>query len=172
TRHSSSRKTVDSAVAVLTTRSCVPTLSHMTSLARVPVSDDELAVWCAIHLGSPPVARLFQRGHLSTVIGLRLDDGRGVVVKVRPASPRLHACLAVQLQLWARGYPCPQPLAGPVALAGGLASAEAYIPGGTQLPPDPDAPRLFAAALARLVAWAPAPIALPPLQPTLPWVGW
>ena len=144
----------------------------MTSLTPIPVRDDDLAMWCAKHLGSPPIARLFQRGHLSTVIGLRLEDGRQVVVKIRPESPRLDACLAVQRQLWSRGYPCPQPLAGPVTLAGGLANAESYISGGTQLPPDPDKPRLFAAALAQLVAWAPNPTTLPPLKPTLPWVGW
>ncbi len=45
---------------------------------------DALAVWCERWLGSPPAAELFEAGYLSTVKGLRLADGREVVVKVRP----------------------------------------------------------------------------------------
>jgi hypothetical protein len=71
----------------------------MTSLARVPVSDDELTMWCVLHLGSPHVSHLFKRGHLSTVTGLRLEDGCRVVVKIRAVGPRLEARLAVQRQL-------------------------------------------------------------------------
>ena len=45
---------------------------------------DALAVWCAQWLGAPPTRVLFEAAHLSIVTGLRLVDGREVVVKARP----------------------------------------------------------------------------------------
>jgi hypothetical protein len=62
------------------------------------------------HLGSPPADEIFRSGYLSAVIGLRLADGREVVVKVRPDSPRIAACVEVQRRVFQAGYPCPQPL--------------------------------------------------------------
>ena len=47
------------------------------------------------HLGSPPAGEIFRAGYLSAVIGLRLGDDREVVVKVRPDSPRVAACVEV-----------------------------------------------------------------------------
>src|SRR5271165_2451098 len=61
---------------------------------RPAVSMDELAVWCGRWLGAPPTAQLFEAGYLSTVKGLRLADGREVVVKVRPRMSRLAGCAA------------------------------------------------------------------------------
>jgi hypothetical protein len=67
---------------------------------RVPgVDPARLALWCAEHLGSPPTAELFTSGCLSAVIGLRLADDREVVVKVRPGSPRIAACIKVQRRM-------------------------------------------------------------------------
>jgi hypothetical protein len=78
---------------------------------RVPAVDAAgLAAWCTDHLGSAPAAELFRSGHLSAVIGLRLADKREVVVKVRPASPRIAACVDVQRRMFESGYPCPEPL--------------------------------------------------------------
>ncbi|MEV0383362.1 hypothetical protein [Nonomuraea sp. NPDC050643] len=51
-------------------------------------------------------------------------------------------------------------------------TAEEYVPGGTQLDPEADRARLFAAALARLVRLAPAVEVVAPLTPAPPWVGW
>src|SRR5215467_2249454 len=57
---------------------------------RTPaVGPASLAAWCADHLGSAPTAELFRSGYLSAVVGLRLADGREVVVKIRPTSPRI-----------------------------------------------------------------------------------
>jgi hypothetical protein len=56
---------------------------------------DALAVWCRRWLGAPPAAELFESGYLSMVKGLRLADGREVVVKVRPGIPRLAGCAIV-----------------------------------------------------------------------------
>jgi hypothetical protein len=80
---------------------------------RVPAVDRaRLAQWCEEHLGSPPAGEIFRSGYLSAVIGLRLADGRAVVVKVRPDSPRMAACVEVQRRLFGSGYPCPEPLTG------------------------------------------------------------
>jgi len=72
--------------------------------ARRPVVGmDALAAWCRRWLGAPPAARLFEAGYLSTVLGLRLADGREVVVKVRPPIARLAGCTAVHRALWTAG---------------------------------------------------------------------
>jgi hypothetical protein len=58
---------------------------------------DALAVWCGRWLGAPPAAELFEAGYLSRVKGLRLADGREVVVvvKVRSRASRLGGCAVV-----------------------------------------------------------------------------
>ncbi|MFC8421978.1 phosphotransferase [Streptomyces sp. NPDC057236] len=137
-----------------------------------------LATWCGEWLGSPPVETLFERAHLSTVVGLRLADGREVVVKARPFEERLVGCLEVQRRMRRAGFPCPEVLAGPEPvdgrgpLRGQVVTAEALVPGGTVLPSRPDAPELFAAALARLMAAAPSVADVPSLAPAPPWNGW
>jgi hypothetical protein len=131
-----------------------------------------LAAWCEAHLGSPAESELFRTGHLTSVIGVRLVDGRDVVVRVRPASPRISACSEVQRRLFDSGYPCPQPLAGPAPLDDYEASAESYIAGGTLLPGSGRIAQPFAAALARLVRLAPAPDEVPTLAPVPPWAAW
>ncbi|MER6148480.1 phosphotransferase [Streptomyces hirsutus] len=138
----------------------------------------ELSTWCSKWLGSPPVQTLFERAHLSTVMGLRLADGREVVVKARPFEYRLAGCLEVQRRMHQAGFPCPEPLAGPEPvdgqgpLRGQVVTAEALVPDGTVLPPRPDAPELFAAALARLMTAAPSVADVPSLAPAPPWNGW
>ncbi|HLF78579.1 MAG TPA: hypothetical protein VJB57_13945 [Dehalococcoidia bacterium] len=136
------------------------------------LSDGSLRSWCKTVLGSEPAATLFKVVHLSSVVGLRLTDGREVVVKARPYAERFEACFQVQLHLWEQGYPCPQPLVGPALLDGLALTAEAFVPGGTQLEPGPDSALRFASALAQLVGLAPSPPSLPSLAPQLPWVGW
>src|SRR5215467_17210 len=102
---------------------------------RVPDVDlARLDSWCAEHLGSRAQAELFRSGHLSAVIGLRLADDREVVIKVRPASPRIAACVEVQRRVFESGYPCPEPLTGPAPFGDGVATAEVYVPGGAELP--------------------------------------
>ncbi len=44
--------------------------------------------WCRRWLGAGAGEVLFTTGHLSRVVGLRLADGREVVLKVRPAAVR------------------------------------------------------------------------------------
>jgi hypothetical protein len=123
------------------------------------------------HLGSAPAGEIFRSGHLSAVIGLRLADGREVVVKARPASPRIAACVEVQRRVFLAGYPCPEPLTGAAPLGGDVATAEACVPGGAVLP-DGDAARAFAEAFARLIMLAPRPAEVPGLGPAPSWAAW
>ncbi|HUB42166.1 MAG TPA: phosphotransferase [Streptosporangiaceae bacterium] len=141
--------------------------------SRGPAVDPAcLSLWCAEHLGSPPAAELFRSGYLSAVIGLRLADEREVVVKVRPDSPRMVACVEVQRRMFEAGYPCPEPLSGPARLGNGVATAEVYVPGGAVLPWADRAAWLFAAAFARLIRLAPRPAEVPSLDPPPSWAAW
>ena len=140
---------------------------------RVPAVDPgRLARWCQEHLGSPPTGELFRSGYLSAVIGLRLGDGREVVVKVRPHSPRVAGCVEVQRRVFQAGYPCPEPLTGAAPFGGDVATAEAYVPGGAVLPGAGHAARAFAEAFAWLIRLAPRPADVPRLDPAPSWAAW
>lgn len=143
----------------------------MAETRRPAVGIDALADWCTRWLGAPPAAELFGTGNLSTVKGLRLADGREVVVKVRPSMPRLAGCAVVHRALWMAGFPCPEPLVELQPLNGYAASAEALVPDVDE-PPDGVLAALSAAGLARLVELAPRPGSVPSLMPSPSWVGW
>jgi hypothetical protein len=74
------------------------------------VSRERLEDWCRLHLGGLPGEEILRHGYLSTVIGVRLDDGREVVVKVRAPSARLEGCVEAPRRLADAGFPSPQPL--------------------------------------------------------------
>ena len=140
---------------------------------RLPAVDPgRLAQWCEEQLGSRPAGEIFRSGFLSAVIGLRLADSRAVVVKVRPASPRMAACVEVQRRLFESGYPCPEPLTGAAPFGDGVATAEAYVPGGTLLPGAGRSASAFAGAFARLVTLAPRPAEVPAVDPPPSWADW
>ncbi len=110
---------------------CAPLTRRAGETGRVAfelpaVGAASLAAWCEVQLGSPAVRELFRTGHLTRVIGTRLADGREVVVRARPAAPRIAACTGVQRRLFDSGYPCPQPLAGPAPLEEYEATAPAW----------------------------------------------
>jgi hypothetical protein len=128
--------------------------------------------WCRRWLGAEPAEVLFEAGYLSAVTGLRLADGRRVVVKVRRPAERLRGCVAVQAALAAAGFPCPRPLAGPAAFGELAATAEELVAGGHLLAAGPAAAGRLAALLAELVRLAPDPAALPTLRPSPPWAAW
>ena len=132
----------------------------------------ELSEWCRQHLGSPVHRVLFQAGFRTQVSGLALVDGRGVVTKVSSSTPRLRAALLVQRHEWEAGFPCPQPLVGPVALGHRWIWAETLVSGGEPLVDHPRAPELYARALAELVRLAPPVAALPTLVPPPAWLHW
>ncbi|MBV1854808.1 hypothetical protein [Catellatospora tritici] len=142
------------------------------TLAPPDVSPDDLDHWCRRWLSAGVAEPLFTAGHLSRVYGLRLTDGREVVVKVRTDQPRLAGCADVQAALWAARLPCPRPLVGPVPLGAYAAGAETHLPGGDLLGPVDGAAERYAELLARFVALAPTPEAVRPLAPNPPWTAW
>ncbi|QFZ24447.1 hypothetical protein EKG83_23420 [Saccharothrix syringae] len=109
---------------------------------------------------------------MSAVVGLRLADGREVVVKARPDSPRLAGCVEVQRRLFRAGYPCPRPLTGVTPFDGDVATAETFVPGGDALPGADHAAVAFAEAFARLIRLAPRPAEVPALDPAPSWADW
>jgi hypothetical protein len=137
----------------------------------VAASPSDVEEWCARWLGSRPQSELFASVGMSRVLGLHLVDGRDVVVKVRRPEARLCGCAAVHRYLWQAGYPCSEPLVEPVPIGDGLATAELCARrcpvgarcrnGGT-----------LAWALAELIRLAPAPPAVPSLEPPPPWAWW
>jgi Ser/Thr protein kinase RdoA (MazF antagonist) len=139
----------------------------------IDVEPTGLASWCQENLGSAVSGTIFTSGHLSAVVGVTLEDGRRVVVKVRPSSRRIAGCVEVQRHLHSSGFPCPEPLAGPSAFAPGtMATAETYVQGGEQLDPTmSDRPALFAGVLADMVGIALAGTESRPssLDPPPPW---
>jgi hypothetical protein len=141
-------------------------------LRRPDVGMDSLASWCLRWLGAPPAAVLFEAGHLSAVMGLRLADGQEVVVKVRPRISRLAGCAVVHRALWSAGFPCPEPLVVLQELDGYAATAEALVADVGEPPPDGELAVLSATALARLVELAPDPGSVPSLTPSPSWTGW
>jgi hypothetical protein len=127
---------------------------------------------CRKWLGAEPYESIFLAGGVSRVIGLRLSDGREVVVRIRRPEPRVYGCVQAQRHLWTSGYPCPEPLAGPSRFHGELATAESYVVGGEKLAPTIASAELYAHALAELVRLAPAPDAITPLDPPPFWAWW
>ncbi len=116
---------------------------------------------------------LFESGYLSQVLGVELDDGRRVVVKVRPWADRLVACAGVHAALFDAGFPCPQLVTGLDRLHEWAVSAEALVGDYDRLAPAEGAAGLFAEALAHLVDVARlAPIDTTTLRPSPPWADW
>jgi hypothetical protein len=140
----------------------------------VPLDDlpDWLPAWCLDHLGEEPTGTLFHLHQVSMVFGLRLADGRDVVVKARADDGRAVSCVAAQALLAGRGFPCARPLT-PVVGVGSLAvHAEEFRPGGEVLHGDsPDVAVRCAEVFARLMTELAAVNVAPPL-PNPPWVRW
>lgn len=131
-----------------------------------------IAAWCRKHLSAAPTQTIFETGYLSQVIGLRLEDGRKIVVKIRHWQDRLIACGHVQQGLFALGFPAPELLFGPEPVDDLAISAEAMVEGGEQLANRPDAAALFASGLHRFITIAASLRLAGSLEPSPPWVGW
>lgn len=138
---------------------------------RPTVSSDVLADWCLQWLGAAPAVELFEAGFLSAVKGLRLTDGREIVIKARPSMPRLAGCAAVQRALWQAGFPCPAPLVDLQPIGDLAVNAELLVAIENQ-PPVEDLAVHSAAALARLISLAPQSTSVPSLAPSPSWTGW
>jgi hypothetical protein len=133
---------------------------------------DWLDGWCAEHLGGEPERVLFEQRSISAVFGLRLADGRDVVVKAREDDGRTASCVAAQAQLAARGFPCPRPITSVVAVGALGVHAEDFRAGGEVLHGDsPDIAVRYAAVFARLMAELTHVTVVPPL-PNPRWARW
>ncbi|MCE6997425.1 hypothetical protein LZG04_21855 [Saccharothrix sp. S26] len=128
--------------------------------------------WCADRLGDEPVAVLFVARRMSTTFGLRLADGRDVVVKAREDEGRAASCVAAQSRLADRGFPCARPLTPAVAVGGLAVHAEELRPGGEVLGGDaPEVAVRYAAVFARLMDDL-ADAAIAPPLPNPRWARW
>jgi hypothetical protein len=125
------------------------------------------------HLGAAPVNDLLQATVMSEVVGVRLDDGRAVVVKRRAdPSRRAASCVRVQRYVADRGFPCARPLTGATYADGIATHAEEWRPGGEirrgDAPADAElAARLFAELMDRLDGAETGS-----LVPNPEWVNW
>lgn len=140
----------------------------------MPLDDlpDWLPAWCLDHLGVEPADVLFQLRRMSMTFGLRLTDGRDVVVKSRPDDGRAVSCVAAQAGLAERGFPCARPLTPAVGVGSLAVHAEEFRPGGEILRGDsPDVAVCYAEVFARLMADLVDVSVAPPL-PTPRWARW
>ena len=129
--------------------------------------------WCLRFLGGRPETVLFGASHLSEVWGVRLVDGREVVVKRRvDDSGRTARCGRAQRSLAEHGFPCPPPLTD-VLFDGGVAThAELFVGGGErEVHETPAAAARSAAVLADLVGRL-SVLHLDPPLPNPEWVRW
>jgi hypothetical protein len=132
-----------------------------------------LAGWCRTNLGAEPIEVLFRASHLSDVVGVRLADGREVVVKRRvDEGGRARRCVSAQRLLAEQGFPCPLPLTDVVVSEGFAMHAEQCVPGGELETKDtPEAAARSARLLADLLRRLDALDVDPPL-PNPEWVRW
>jgi hypothetical protein len=139
----------------------------------LPAVHEALGEWCARWLGSPVDEVLFETGFLSAVSGVRLADGRSVVIKVRRPAPRLQAAYLVHRHVWQCGYPAPEPLVPPTPLGTAeCATAERLLPGGEGGGRGPDDAARSAEALAWLIRVTASAGEIGSLSPSPPWVAW
>jgi hypothetical protein len=93
--------------------------------------------FCRLHLGAPLAASLFYVSSVGSAHGVRLLDGRELVIKARPPAHTnpdhshdvsgLESVCRVLSWLHARGYPCAAVVLGPTPLASGVATVEEFF---------------------------------------------
>jgi hypothetical protein len=129
--------------------------------------------WCRSFLGAVAGEVLFAISHLSEVVGVRLEDGREVVLKRRPdEAGRAQTCVSAQRLLAEGGFPCPLPLTEAVVGDGFAVHAERFVADGALDTEDtPEAAARSAAHLADLVRRLESLDLQPPL-PNPEWVRW
>jgi len=82
-------------------------------------------------MGVPVAGGLFYAASAGCVFGLQLDDGQQVVLKAYQTHwepPFLRAVQRVQRAVALTGFPCPTPLAPPLAVGGGWVTVESLLP--------------------------------------------
>jgi hypothetical protein len=130
-----------------------------------------LDAFCQQDLGAAVADVLFYESSIGAVCGLRLQDGRRVVVKVHQPSHTLEflqAVVRVQRYLLTHDYPCTKPLLDPRPLANGLATIEEFVDEGEYCQADePAVRRSMAEMLAWLIQLTGTPEAIPGVWPSL-----
>jgi hypothetical protein len=123
---------------------------------------DMMSEFCWAHLGSGIRGYLFYGASVGSTHGMQLEDGRDVVIKVRPP-PETNPCLShdhssletvCQVMRWLtdRGYPCPRPILGPTPLAKGVATVEEFFQKGQRGNGfNPECRKTIASGLAELI---------------------
>ena len=116
---------------------------------------------------------LFVTSYVSEVVGVRLTDGREVVVKRRAdESRRTRQCVLGQRLLAEQGFPCPMPLTDVIFRSGLAVHAEEFVGGGEVETEDtPAAAKKSAVLLADLIRRL-AALDLDPPLPNPEWVRW
>jgi hypothetical protein len=137
----------------------------------------DLPAWvdgcCRGSLGASPVAVLFFAGYLSEVVGVRLADGREVVVKRRlDESGRTGRCVAAQRLLAEQGFPCPMPLTDVIVIDDVAMHVERLVEGGEVETKDTSAAAARSAVLLADVIRRLAALDLDPPLPNPEWVRW
>jgi hypothetical protein len=118
--------------------------------------------FCRCHLGSKLCGYLFYGSSIGSTHGVRLEDGRDIVIKVRPppeTNPYLShdrttlgSVCRVMNWLADRGYPCPKPILGPTPTGKALATVEEFLDWGDRGNGfEPDCRKTIASGLAGLV---------------------
>jgi len=125
--------------------------------------------FCQEELGAQVAVFLFYESSVGVVCGVRLVDGRRVVVKIHQSSRSLdflQAVVRVQRYLLSHDYPCTKPLLDPRPLALGIATTEEFIDEGVYHQAyDPTIRRSMAEMLAWLLHLTRKPEAIPDVQP-------
>jgi hypothetical protein len=130
-----------------------------------------VATWVESAFG-PIGETFFEVSHLSSVTGVRLEDGHRIVVKVRGGLDRARACVAGQAALHDDGFPCPAPLSPVMELDGLAVHVEEYIPGHRyEASPDVHHADELASLLADLLVRSQR-LNLPRPEPAPMWLAW
>lgn len=91
--------------------------------------------FCEAHLGAPIAEGRFYRVSVAAVLGAALADGREIVVKAQRggrSARYLETCFRFRKHLVSSGFPCPEPLTGPVRVGGAWIAAEALVEAGAR----------------------------------------
>ena len=110
---------------------------------------------------------------MAEVVGVRLDDGRSVVIKSRSdPTARAKTCVAVQHHAADAGFPCARPLTDVTDLDGLAVHAEEWRPGGELLRGDSPEIAERSAQLYAQLAVIVEDLRLSPPLPNPEWVNW
>ena len=125
--------------------------------------------FCQKELAAPVADYLFYESSQGAVCGVRLANGRRIVLKIHQPSRSqdfLQAVVQVQNYLQAHNYPCTKPLLNPKPLANGTTTVEELVDEGVyHQAHDPAIRRSMASMLAQLIKLTQQPEVIPGLHP-------